>query len=54
MEFDPDLGIGVSQLVVMMTQTWVMSLTSQLIGVLVLIYIKSRLTDIRAVKRVKE
>jgi hypothetical protein len=54
LEFDPDLGIGVSQLVVMMTQTWVMSLTSQLIGVLVLIYIKSRLTDIRAVKRVKE
>jgi len=54
LEFDPDLGIVASQIVAMMTQTWVMPLTSQSIGVLVLIYIKFRLTITRAVKRVKE
>lgn len=54
MEFDPDLGIAASQIVAVMTQMWVTPLTSQLIAVLVLIYIKFRLTITRALKRVKE
>jgi len=54
LEFDPDLATVASQIVAMMTRMWVMPLTWQSIGVLVLIYIKFRLTITRAVMRVKE